>query len=617
MYRKITIIALVLSAASCAVAADRFFYGTNGRTDLGVDSTFVLIKVDSTLSQEASSALIQSVSRISATIQIEKSPRDGFILCSLRSSEDYRRFVDSLRFTAGIAAVEPYFVTDKGVPLYVGDAFSAAFKEGVGRSTVDSINTAYHVIIDHELPNMPGVYLLRNTKLSGNYTVDLANLYHDLSVTRYAAPVFGVRPVFNGYKLYDYYSYCQKHLKKIIGKFDTASVWDFSGVLNSNRHVTAAVLDDGIVRNHEDLPANRILSGWDFGDHDSIPIERSQDGHGMAAAGIIAASNTTDSVAGQQQSTGLFSLNPQAYILPLKISDRYGWIIDAEQLAEVFTFAQGNGAEVISNSWDFPYDCRYADPTLDDAIYRAFALGRHGKGCPVIFASGNFPGPPVVYPACLSTCYAVGAVDTHDSLWWYSAYGSELDAVAPTGDVCLAGDEWTLDQMDTLGFNTLASPLQTCSTVVNWMCGNKYATHNYDCHYGGTSAASPKAAGIAALLLGKDSTLTARQVYNILDSSAVPLAPSVPSVYFGYGRLDAYRAVLSISHGDVNNDGGISSADLTALINYLTGGGFRPFPALNLADFSCDGHVDSADLSALVSYLVGSGPAPKKPCFAF
>jgi hypothetical protein len=58
--------------------------------------------------------------------------------------------------------------------------------------------------------------------------------------------------------------------------------------------------------------------------------------------------------------------------------------------------------------------------------------------------------------------------------------------------------------------------------------------------------------------------------------------------------------------GNVNMTGIVDSADLAALVSYLTGGGFVP-TCTKEANVNATGIVDSADLAALVSYLTGGG----------
>lgn len=58
--------------------------------------------------------------------------------------------------------------------------------------------------------------------------------------------------------------------------------------------------------------------------------------------------------------------------------------------------------------------------------------------------------------------------------------------------------------------------------------------------------------------------------------------------------------------GNVNVSGIVDLADLSALVSYLTGGGYV-LPCVAEANVNASGIVDLADLSALVSYLTGGG----------
>lgn len=201
----------------------------------------------------------------------------------------------------------------------------------------------------------------------------------------------------------------------------------------------------------------------------------------------------------------------------------------------------------------------------------------------------------------------------NDVRWPYSSYGTALDLVAPSGATNLQGDVWTLDQMGITGYNP--NRISSCPPGSNDV--------DYDCKFGGTSAACPVVSGTASLLLSKDSTLSGQAVHYILRNSAVKhldwgtITP--PSTQYGYGRVDAFRAVLSISRGDINNDGQSfpDLADLVYLINYLMLGGPEPFPSVLLADVNCDGQVDLSDLNYLVDHQIFGGPPPVNPCFEF
>jgi subtilisin family serine protease len=65
----------------------------------------------------------------------------------------------------------------------------------------------------------------------------------------------------------------------------------------------------------------------------------------------------------------------------------------------------------------------------------------------------------------------------------------------------------------------------------------------------GTSGSAPHVAGVAALILSKNPSLTPDQVRNALENTAVDLGSSGADDIFGFGRIDAFAAVQSVSAG--------------------------------------------------------------------
>ncbi|MBD3404239.1 S8 family serine peptidase [candidate division GN15 bacterium] len=537
-FTKTTIILLAVMLVGVSTRAQEYYYGTYDRMVVLRDSTKMLMKFDPAVPSLNQSAFIESVGRIADTVSSAEAV-DGFVACSLQTGAGYSAFLDSLQAAAEILLTEPFYVTEQGGALYIGQSFCAAFEGSVSSSQIDSINDLYSVSIQRELRGMPNVYLLHNSPGSGLRTLDLANLYHSLPETEYACPAFGMRPQLTAYKVFDYYSDHQPHTKKVIGQFNGASVWDFAGLTNT---VTVAVVDDG-TDSHEDLPSHRILPGYDFAEDDSDAAPGPAKAHGMSCAGIIAASHTTDSIAGLQNSSGIASLNPHVNVLPVKIGYDTLGLATYVEIAEAITWAHSNGADILSNSWGWPD--KYAEfPTLTRALERAALFGRDGRGCPVIQSSGNitaFHSNPnyVRYPAWLPNSFAVGAIRLDDIRWDYSCYGPGMDIVAPSDDGYTVG-VWSLDQMGSAGYNP------------GWVsdCPPGSNDDGYHCWFGGTSAAAPVVAGVAALLLSKDSALSTEAVYYILENSAVRDLDwgSIPEYHleYGYGRVDAFRAVLSI-----------------------------------------------------------------------
>jgi murein DD-endopeptidase MepM/ murein hydrolase activator NlpD len=70
-----------------------------------------------------------------------------------------------------------------------------------------------------------------------------------------------------------------------------------------------------------------------------------------------------------------------------------------------------------------------------------------------------------------------------------------------------------------------------------------YDDGDYYDSFGGTSAAAPLVSGLAALILSVDSSLTPVEVENIIEQNAVDLGASGRDDDYGYGRINAYRAL--------------------------------------------------------------------------
>jgi subtilisin family serine protease len=82
-----------------------------------------------------------------------------------------------------------------------------------------------------------------------------------------------------------------------------------------------------------------------------------------------------------------------------------------------------------------------------------------------------------------------------------------------------------------------------------------YASGAYCSDFGGTSSSTPLAAGIGALVLSVNPSLTWKQARSILRSTAdkIDLAGRTYkkgySIHYGYGRLNAFKAVKRAAGG--------------------------------------------------------------------
>ena len=129
--------------------------------------------------------------------------------------------------------------------------------------------------------------------------------------------------------------------------------------------------------------------------------------------------------------------------------------------------------------------------------------------------------------------------------WWGSNYGGGLDFLAPGTRI------YTTDISGTAG----------------------YSTTNYTTTFNGTSSACPFAAGIAALLRSEDPSLTNAEIRTIMQTSCTDLGAAGYDDDTGYGRLDAYQALMEAGGSVVGNEFTIQNlGNLDLTINSLTSG---------------------------------------------
>jgi hypothetical protein len=175
---------------------------------------------------------------------------------------------------------------------------------------------------------------------------------------------------------------------------------------------------------------------------------------------------------------------------------------------------------IVNNSWgnDFGFDTEFeadVQALLNAGIYPVFSAGNNGPG------SGT-----VGSPGSLDIAFAVGATDINDDITIFSSRGP-----SPWGKI--------KPEVSAPGKNVRSS-----------LPGGIYG--NFD----GTSMAAPHASGLAALLLQTSPALTNNLsgISNVMMSTAVQLGSPIPNNNYGWGRIDAYNAVMSVaSVGTLNH----------------------------------------------------------------
>ena len=324
---------------------------------------------------------------------------------------------------------------------------------------------------------------------------------------------------------------------------DARSAWRYT---KGKRSIVVAVLDDGVDVDHPNLRSNirrnpdpnepRDRCGRDFFIADeshpehfnprpkrfTFPFDEmtGNDIHGTPCAGVIAASG---------RKGGAVGVAPGCRILPVKIFHADDLAADA-QVADAIRYAAVH-ADILSCSWSGPYS-----PDIDLAVRDAGVIGRDGLGSAVFCAAGNEYGSPVGFPASHPEAIAVGASTDQARLADYSNVGEEIWVVAPS-----SGGRRDI-------FTTDVGVLGRGFNIGTRQAGGEDGLHTND--FGGTSSATPLAAGVGALALSMRRSLTRDELRHVLADTTEKIGSGYDanghSREFGYGRVNARLAVRSL-----------------------------------------------------------------------
>lgn len=350
---------------------------------------------------------------------------------------------------------------------------------------------------------------------SGEELVEVSSRWADLDEVVFATPNFVSQFLRQG--LPEIRSE-QWHLRVV----DILRAWK---TMTGDPRIVVAVLDDGVDLEHPDLqgrfwtnpdPWAKDRVGRDFFVPSGSPehfnprpkrftypfhVTAGNDIHGTPCAGLVA------------------GIAPGCRILPVKIFHADD-LASAENVANAIRYSALH-ADVLSCSWTSGIN-----PDIQQALADAGTLGRQGRGSAVFCAAGNGRGGSVGFPARDSNAVAVGALTDQAVRASYSNVGPELAFVAPssggrrgifTTDVSLEGRGFNLEGLHTDSF-------------------------------GGTSAATAIATGVAALVLSVNPALSRSELKDLLQKTARKVGGGRYGVRghseeLGTGRIHAGRAV--------------------------------------------------------------------------
>ncbi|MBL8955106.1 MAG: S8 family serine peptidase [Myxococcaceae bacterium] len=297
-------------------------------------------------------------------------------------------------------------------------------------------------------------------------------------------------------------------------------------------NVTIQVIDNGCDMTHPDL-APHVLQGRDVVDGDDDPqVTESGNGsgHGTACAGIVAAVG--------HNGLGIAGTCPECKVRCVRMLDKTVNVpISADVEAMRFALLHPDVA-VVSNSWGFT--TAIPVPTsLRMAIEDVSRMGHGGRGALVVFAAGNENRELLSTELhSIPEVLTVGATNNFDESAPFTNRGEAVDISAPTGSV-------TLDPVGDAGENAT----------------------DYVSNFGGTSAACPVVAGVAALLFAAKPDATSAEVFDALVKTARQSPYATPDVRghdleYGYGIVDARAALERLLGIDAGTDAGSPDAGL-------------------------------------------------------
>ncbi|MET0650804.1 MAG: S8 family serine peptidase [Pyrinomonadaceae bacterium] len=319
----------------------------------------------------------------------------------------------------------------------------------------------------------------------------------------------------------------------------TAAHPDFQGTVSDGQAKVTAFFDFGAMVPNCDDPTAVFGDGY----------------HGTSCAGVAAAlANNASTVAGEEE--GGSGAAPNVRILGVQgpnpcteeeYSDMYLWMagIDPGSPDPAFPAQLAQGADVITNSWGGYNPAVWPISALmDDLFITITDDGRGGLGTLMFFSTGNQYSNDFweIRPfAAHERNFGIGAITDGDVKSAYSNWGDGVDLCAPSDGGALGITTTTLPGTGDLAGHT-GGPL------------------DYTSSFGGTSSATPLTAGVAALLLSMDPTLTHEEARTVLTRTAkrIDYANSDPdgqwrdedgdgvneySWWYGFGMVDAARAV--------------------------------------------------------------------------
>jgi len=436
--------------------------------------------------------------------------------------------VDRLRATGAFDMVSPVLLGAGGLPMVPTRDLLVRFRDGIDDDAADALLAAHGAtVLERDAAGLPGLVRARTTLDHGPDVLELAIELdrHPDTLFAQSDTVYWARrssipndPLFPQQWALDQAS---------DQDMDAPEAWALE---RGDPAISVVVLDSGIQQDHPDLtqlPGATFAAGGSGGG----PIGQC-DNHGTAVAGCVSA--TIDN------GIGVVGIAPDVTVRSGKIFNELSFFFFCLPFLESqdswtvsgITWSAAEGARVSNSSW--------GGGSPSAAISSAFAETRD-QGVIHFAAAGNDGTSSLGYPASLSTVNAVSALASNGLLADFSTSGPGTFIAAPGADIL------TTDRTGGAGYSS--GPVTTID---------------------GTSFASPYAAGVAALVLSADSSLTPEEVESILAATAVDRGAPGYDTQYGHGFVNARAAVEAVLGGacpaDIDGSGDVGFDDVLAVL---------------------------------------------------
>ena len=493
--KYIFILLLLVFCFTNAIAQTTYYYYKGNKIPLSIDKDKVCLSVPKSVGFR-SKAILKDV-------QILDTIRDADFEISIIQRSNLKKLSSSdlWKEDANSILLSSCYRTNEGKEVVLTPYLSVRLKRAQDVNLLSLHAEKYGLKIVRNSPLMPLWYVLSITSKTGKNALETANALWE------SGDFAASRPDLS----FDNKEFCSNDPKfdEQWGLYNSTNpgidisicnAWNYA----TGKFVKIAIVDSGVDYYTIDLEGN--ISNLSFDTESQSSPSRVYDDHGTRCASIAAAKrNNYRDIAG---------VAPDATIIPISTVTNGYTAYFSYKMACGIRWAYEHGADIISCSWGFTPE----DTAIDEAIQDAFEYGRNGKGCVVVFATGNDSINSVSYPAnCNDTILAVGSINKEGGRA-KSNYGAELDLVAPGDSICSIGQ-----------YNRLFK-------------GN------------GTSWACPHVAGVAALVLQRNPELTVTQVNSIIcrntkKLSGINFNETKPdgswNEQYGYGLIDAYSCVIN------------------------------------------------------------------------